>query len=156
MIRLVLARHAKSDWGEPSLSDHDRPLNDRGMRDAPRMAARLAASGFQPEVIQASTAERARATAEAFGAQFGVEVRLDHDLYLAPASRLLRAAAATGAASVMVVAHDPGMSVLAGLLSGDRIAHMPTCAVATFTWDTDDWDVATAIDPAEWTFDSPR
>ena len=39
------------------------------------------------------------------------------------------------------------MSVLAGRLSGDRIEHMPTCAVATFAWDTDDWDVVDSIEP---------
>lgn len=155
-IRLALVRHAKSDWGEPSLSDHDRPLNDRGMHDAPRMAALLAETGFAPDLIIASTAVRARTTAEAFAAQFGVAVDLERDLYLAPASRLLSTAAASRAHSVIIVAHDPGMSVLAGRLSGEAISHMPTCAVATFTWDTDDWDVATAIDPAQWSFDSPR
>ena len=57
----------------------------------------------------------------------------------------------------MVVAHDPGMSVLAARLSGDRIEHMPTCAVATFTWDEDDWDVVDRRRPADaWTFDTPR
>ncbi|GAA5207698.1 SixA phosphatase family protein [Microbacterium kyungheense] len=156
MIRLALVRHAKSDWGDAALSDHDRPLNDRGMRDAPVMAARLAATGFRPDVILASTAVRARTTAEAFAAELGVAVSLDPELYGAPAGALLAAAAATGAASVMVVAHDPGMSVLAGRLSGDGIGHMPTCAVATFTWTQDDWDVAAALDPDDWTFDTPR
>ncbi len=60
MIRLALVRHAKSDWGSPALDDHDRPLNRRGLRDAPAMAARLADSGFVPEVILSSTALRAR------------------------------------------------------------------------------------------------
>ncbi|MGN6221933.1 MAG: SixA phosphatase family protein [Microbacterium sp.] len=156
MIRLALVRHAKSDWGDPGLDDHDRPLNDRGMRDAPVMAARLAASGFRPEVILSSTALRARTTAEAFAAELGVAVSLDPELYGAPAAALLAAAAATGAGSVVVVAHDPGMSVLAGRLSGDGIGHMPTCAVATFTWRQDDWDVASALDPDDWTFDTPR
>jgi phosphohistidine phosphatase len=156
MIRLALVRHAKSDWGDPGLPDHDRPLNDRGMRDAPVMAARLAASGFRPDVILSSTALRARTTAEAFAAELGVAVSLDPELYGAPAAALLAAAAAVGTPSVMVVAHDPGMTVLAGRLSGDGIAHMPTCAVATFTWQEDDWDVATALDPDDWTFDTPR
>ena len=156
MIRLALVRHAKSDWGDPGLADHDRPLNDRGMRDAPVMAARLAASGFRPDVILASTALRARTTAEAFAAELGAAVSLDPELYGAPAATLLAAAAAPRAGSVVVVAHDPGMSVLAGRLSGEGIAHMPTCAVATFTWAQDDWDVATALDPDDWTFDTPR
>ena len=70
-------------------------------------------------------------------------VHLDH----ATRADLVREAVDLGVQSVMVVAHDPGMTVLAGNLSGHEISHMPTCAVATFTWDTDDWDVATAIDP---------
>ena len=56
----------------------------------------------------------------------------------------------------MVVAHDPGMTTLAERLSDGGIAAMPTCAVATFTWATDDWDVATSLDPDEWTIDTPR
>lgn len=161
MIVLALVRHAKSDWGDPSLDDHDRPLNDRGVRDAPRMARRLAdawaADGLRPDLILASTALRARTTAEAFGAELGVAVSLDPELYGAPAGALLAAAAASGARTVVVVAHDPGMSVLAGRLSGDGIGHMPTCAVATFTWrDLDDWDVASALDPDDWTLDTPR
>ncbi|WP_345803319.1 histidine phosphatase family protein [Microbacterium sp. AZCO] len=155
-IRLALVRHAKSDWGDPDLDDHDRPLNDRGLRDAPVMAARLAQSGFRADAILSSTALRARTTASYFGEALGVEVELQERLYGAPASLLLRAAAERGVASVIVVAHDPGMTTLAEQLSDGGIVHMPTCAVATFEWDEDDWDVATAVDPASWTFDSPR
>ncbi|MCP2637711.1 histidine phosphatase family protein [Microbacterium sp. HD4P20] len=153
---LVLVRHAKSDWGDPGLDDHDRPLNERGRRDAPRMARRLADAGVRPEGILSSTAVRARSTAEVFGAELGVAVTLDPELYGAPAGTLLATAAATGARSIMVVAHDPGMSVLAAQLSGGDIAHMPTCAVATFRWHAEDWDVVTALDPDDWTLDTPR
>lgn len=156
MIRLVLVRHAKSDWGDPSLDDHDRPLNGRGMRDAPRMARALAETDFRPEVILSSTALRARTTAEAFGAEFDVAVDLDPELYGAPAYTLLAKAAESSARRVIVVAHDPGMSALAEQLSEGEIGHMPTCAVATFTWNEDDWDVLDSVDPVEWTFDSPR
>jgi phosphohistidine phosphatase len=156
MIRLVLVRHAKSDWGDPSLDDHDRPLNDRGLRDAPRMARALAETGFRPEVILSSTALRARTTAEAFAAEFGVAVNLDPELYGAPGRTLLAAAAASSARQVIVVAHDPGMTDLAEQLSGGGIGHMPTCAVATFTWDQGDWEVVDAVDAADWTLDTPR
>ena len=156
MIRLALVRHAKSDWGDPALDDHDRPLNDRGMRDAPRMARQLAEAGFRTDLILSSTALRARTTAEAFAAELGAGVSLDPQLYGAPARVLLAAASATRAPAVMVVAHDPGMSVLAAHLTDDAIGHMPTCAVATFTWEVDDWDVASAVDPDEWTLDTPR
>lgn len=156
MITLVLVRHAKSDWGDPDLDDHDRPLNDRGRRDAPRMARQLAETGFRADAILSSTAVRARTTADAFAAELGVPVTPDPELYGAPARTILAAAAATGLASVVVVAHDPGMSALAAHLSDDDIGHMPTCAIATFTWHVDDWDVATALDPDGWTLDTPR
>jgi phosphohistidine phosphatase len=155
-ITLALIRHAKSDWGDPRLDDHDRPLAERGIRDAPRMARRLVGSGFRPDVILSSTALRARTTAEAFGAVLGVAVSLDPELYGASARTVLLTAAATGSHAVAVVAHDPGMSVLAARLSGDRIEHMPTCAVATFTWDEEDWDLVDVVDPVAWTFDTPR
>ncbi|GAB3602471.1 SixA phosphatase family protein [Microbacterium aureliae] len=156
MIELVLVRHAKSDWGDPGLDDHDRPLNDRGRRDAPRMAARLAEAGARPEVILSSSALRARTTAEAFAERLRREVTVEPALYGASAGTLLTHASAAGSASVLVVAHDPGMSVLAGRLSRDRIEHMPTCAVAVFRWDEDDWAVVDAVDPADWSFDTPR
>lgn len=154
--RLVLIRHAKSDWGDPGLDDHDRPLNDRGLRDAPRMAAALAATGFRPDAILSSTATRATTTADFFSGALGVPVEQQERLYGAPASVLLRAAAERDVRSVVVVAHDPGMSVLAGQLSGGGIGHMPTCAVARFMWGTSDWDVATSVDPDEWEWDTPR
>lgn len=155
-LSLVLVRHAKSDWGDPSLDDHDRPLNARGLRDAPAMAKRLHESGVRPDAIIASTALRAATTADFFSGAFGLPVDLQERLYGAPAGLLLRAAAETRTRAVVVVAHDPGMSVLAGRLSRDGIAHMPTCAVATFEWETDSWDIATTVDPEDWTFATPR
>jgi phosphohistidine phosphatase len=117
MTALILIRHAKSDWGSPSLDDHDRPLNARGMRDAPVLARRLAsaleASGVRIDALLSSTALRARTTAGFFGAALGLDPELDPDLYGAPASRLLAAAGARGVDGVVVVAHDPGMTVLA-------------------------------------------
>ena len=81
MKTLVLARHAKSSWDEPDLEDHDRPLNERGEHDAPRMAKRLAGTGVRPEVILSSTALRALTTAEIFGEVLDLDVELDERLY---------------------------------------------------------------------------
>lgn len=158
MVTLVLVRHAKSDWGDPGLDDHDRPLNARGRYDAPVMADRLADDGVRLDAILSSTALRARTTAGFFGARFDLEPELDADLYGAPARTLLAHAVARGsraAGSLMVVAHDPGMTVLAERLSGGGIGAMPTCAVATFRWQTDDWDVAEATGPDAWSFAAP-
>ena len=86
----------------------------------------------------------------------GVAVELDPELYLAPAQTLLRKAAASEASSVMVVAHDPGISELASLLSNDGILHMPTCAVARFVWEVDSWSDAITRPVASWSFDTPK
>ncbi|MEW1834154.1 histidine phosphatase family protein [Microbacterium sp. NPDC079995] len=155
MITLILVRHAKSDWGT-GRDDHERPLNDRGRRDAPAMARRLAATDVRPARILSSTAVRARTTAQAFADALGISVETDETLYGAPGAKLLAAAASSGVSDVVVVAHDPGMTVLAERLSDGGIGAMPTCAVATFVWDTDDWDVATATPPARWNLDTPR
>ena len=155
-LTLTLVRHAKSDWGDPALDDHDRPFNDRGLRDAPETARRLAESGVRPDAILSSTALRAAATADVFGAELGITVERQERLYGAPAAVLLAAAVERGVPSVVVVAHDPGMSALADELSRGHVEHMPTCAVAVFTWDDDDWHVASAVPPASWRFDSPR
>lgn len=161
MTTLVLVRHAKSDWGDPGLDDHDRPLNERGLRDAPRQALALAETGFRPDAILASTALRAATTADFFSGAFEVPVELDERLYGAPGSLLLsaaveRATSEPGVERIMVVAHDPGMTVLAAQLSDGGISHMPTCAVAVFEWNETDWDVASALEPASWSFTAPR
>ncbi|MEV8266919.1 histidine phosphatase family protein [Microbacterium sp. NPDC076911] len=156
MIQLALVRHAKSDWGSPELDDHDRPLNDRGRSDAPSMASKYARERFTPDVILSSTALRACTTAGFFAEALGMSLELQEQLYGAPASLLLTAAAKSGHCSVMVVAHDPGMSVLASHLSGERIQAMPTCAVATFAWDEDDWSAVDALEPVNWSFNTPR
>ena len=64
---LILMRHAKSDWGHAGLADHDRPLNARGTRDAPRMGAWLRGKGHLPDEVLCSTATRTRQTLEGLG-----------------------------------------------------------------------------------------
>ncbi|WP_295821646.1 histidine phosphatase family protein [uncultured Microbacterium sp.] len=154
MIQLVLARHAKSDWADAGLDDHDRPLNDRGRRDAPAMARTVVRKGVRPEVVLSSTALRARQTAEAFALAFDAEVVEHAELYLAEAAQLLASARAAGVDEVMVVAHDPGMSALVSRLA-DRDERMVTCAVAIFTWHEGTWDDVDATPPDEFELLTP-
>lgn len=129
MIQLILVRHAKSDWGNPGLADHDRPLNERGQTNAPMMAERLVGTGVAVDQVHSSTAVRARTTAEVFGAALGVAVQLDPRMYLASGSALLRKAVEAGARSLMLVAHDPGITDLAARLSDGGVEQMPTCGL---------------------------
>lgn len=120
------------------------------------MAARFAESGLAPDRIISSTATRARTTAHEFGEALGIEVELDAELYASSTSTLLSKAAASGVESVMIVAHDPGITMLAQRLSRGGIAHMPTCAVARFSWDAADWRAAVREDAIDWSLSTPR
>ena len=62
MRRLMLLRHAKSDWAKPGLRDHDRPLNPRGRESAPKMGAYMVRHALLPDLIIASTAKRVTET----------------------------------------------------------------------------------------------
>jgi phosphohistidine phosphatase len=92
MKTLVLVRHAKSAWDSPGLDDHERPLAERGLRDAPEMGRRLAERGLVPDVIRSSTAVRARTTAKLMAQALGVgadRVQLDERLYGAMPEEIL-------------------------------------------------------------------
>ncbi|MDG2222323.1 MAG: histidine phosphatase family protein [Rubripirellula sp.] len=139
---LILMRHAKSDWGDSSLSDHERALNARGQRDSPRMAAWLADSGWIPDLVLSSSSTRTRATYQKMVEHWDQEpaVSFTDALYLASPESILQSIRADGMESerLMVIAHNPGISYLASLLAKQSI-EMPTAAVAVFQLDLSDW-----------------
>lgn len=140
MKTLLLARHAKSDWGDPAVPDHDRPLNARGRRDAPAMAARLRDEGIRLTHIVSSTALRARTTADAYASAFALDVADEPLLYAASARTILEVAAALpdDVETAMLVGHNPGMHHAVAVLTGDFV-EFPTCVVAECAVDIDSW-----------------
>lgn len=132
-MQLTLIRHAKSSWDDPDLSDFDRPLDRRGLRDAPVMAQLVAGRKQQIDVILSSTAVRAASTAQYFADALDCEIEFFDQLYNADPRRVADLVAAREEDNVAVVAHDPTLSILARHFS-PQIPHMPTCAVAWFTW----------------------
>jgi phosphohistidine phosphatase len=149
MKTLILARHAKSSWKHPQLTDHERPLNKRGRTDAPRMAAHLARNHPRPALIVTSTAERARITAETLAHAFGPgpgAPRQEPELYLATPGTLLAIARALDdqADSAMLVGHNPGMTDFINLLCEAGLDNLPTCGVARIGFDLLHWS---AIEP---------
>ncbi len=159
MKTLLLVRHAKSSWGDQTLPDHERPLNHRGRRDAPRVGARLRERGVVPDAIVTSTAVRARSTAEILAQALDLgsgRIVEDDRLYGATADGLLDIIRALDdeSTSVMLVGHNPEIGELASRLS-DEIAEMPTCAVAEFRFDVADWAEVGAIAPVEVLFEAP-
>lgn len=158
---LYLARHAKSSWADSRLDDFDRPLNDRGFRDAPLMARFLAGAGELPDAIVTSPARRALTTATLIAETLGLPpgaVSTEQSLYAASMDTILDVIRAFDDAwrRPMVVGHNPGMSNLASGLSGGRIDHLPTCAIASFELPAESWTGARAGGAKMRFFETPR
>ena len=149
---LVLMRHAKSDWADSSLSDHDRPLNSRGQKAAPLMAYWLADNGITPEKILCSSAQRTQETVSLMTPcwESNPELSILEGLYLASPETILNTIASGGgdAAALMVVAHNPGTAGLASYLAQQAI-DMPTAAIAIFKFSISDWNQLSADTQAE-------
>ena len=133
MKTLLLLRHAKSSWKQTDLADHDRPLNKRGKRTAPRMGELLKDEDLTPDLILCSSAVRAHDTvllvAKACG--YTGKIKKTRELYLAEPQayvEVLRQVAEKHA-KVMVVGHNPGLEMLIEALTGEAMA-MPTAALA--------------------------
>lgn len=144
---LYLVRHAKSDWAYEGLSDIDRPLNERGYRDAPVMAARLAALGHEPQRIISSPAVRALTTALIFARQFehvASRVVLEPKLYEASPSAFLSVVAAQpdDAYKLAVFAHNPTLTDVASDLSGVAISNLPTACIVCVRFEAASWSEA--------------
>jgi phosphohistidine phosphatase len=160
MKTLFLVRHAKSSRDEPALPDKDRPLNDRGKRDAPKMGERLAKRGVRPGLILSSPAKRALKTAQIIAKKLDyklADIVVDERLYATGANELLRVIRKLGAKpkSVMLFGHNPELTELAHRLSNE-ITRLPTCAVAEFTFDAKSWSNIGNKKPVKAALHTPR
>ena len=148
---LLLLRHAKSDWGDPALDDHDRPLNKRGERAATLMGRHLEDESRSIERVLCSSARRTRETLERLGDRLTGCPRVDveRSLYLASAEDLFEHLARLDDAieSVLVIAHNPGIAHLAQILAGrgdeEVLGRMrrkyPTGALARLSLAVESW-----------------
>jgi phosphohistidine phosphatase len=151
MRRLMLLRHAKSDWGASGTTDQDRPLNDRGREAAPKMGAYMARHALLPDLILASPAARVAETLSLLLPAFAKSPKTNPDkrLYAAEADALVGVIkeAPRSVHNLMLVGHNPGLAELASLLiaSGDvdrrqrLIEKFPTAALAVIDFPLDDW-----------------
>ena len=129
--RLILLRHAKSDW--PDVPDRDRPLAKRGRRDAPRIGRWLHEHGYQPDVVVVSAATRTRQTWDLVAPELGglPAVHFEPRAYAASALTLLYLAQELPARyrTALLIAHNPGLSELAASLAAspesDKAARRP-------------------------------
>lgn len=140
---LYLVRHAKSSWSNPEQDDFDRPLNDRGKRDAPFMAQIMHANGDVPELILSSTAKRAKQTAGAFAGVFVKEdpdLELEGRLYLASVGDMLRIINEIEDRydKVAVIGHNPGISHLVTYLCHEDV-DLPTTGIVRIDFGANSW-----------------
>jgi phosphohistidine phosphatase len=157
---LLLVRHAKSSRDDPTLPDEERPLNDRGMRDARTMGERLAKEGVKPNLILSSPAVRALATAALIAKKLDYKVKdivVDERLYATAPDDLLEVIHELGdkPKRVMLLGHNPELTELAHRLSS-KITNMSTCAVAEFSFDTKSWSTIGKLAPTKVTLHRPK
>lgn len=140
-----LLRHAKSSWSDPELADHDRPLNSRGLRAAPRMGEWLSGQPWLPEVVVCSTAARTVQTWELVSEQWtdAPEADFRADLYHASAAELLTQIQNLPdvATNALFVGHNPGLEdALARWVN--HTDKFPTAAFALLELSIESWNDA--------------
>ena len=121
MLTLTMLRHAKSSWGDTSLSDKERPLNGRGKSQAQQMGTHLTQKEIEPELIICSTAKRARQTLKQIMThwQTNANVIYEDRLYLASTNSIVTLLAEHGSSvsHIMIIGHNPGFHQLASTLA---------------------------------------
>ena len=161
MKTLLLIRHAKSDWNDPSLDDFDRPLNERGKRDAPVMAARLADRKIKVDAFISSPARRAKKTASVFAKEFKVEkedIILKAALYGAEAETFFEVMSMVDDKldTIAIFSHNPGLTDFANELTNTRIDNIPTSAIFAVSINCKKWSDFKTAEKEFLFFDFPK
>lgn len=144
MPTLILTRHAKSDWTDLDLSDHARPLNDRGQAAAPLIGQALADRGLRPDQVFCSSAVRTRQTWAGIASALpsAPEAEIVKALYHASPDTMLEVLHRATGACVALISHNPGIAMFANALVAQapahpRFGHFPTGA--TLIAEVEDW-----------------
>lgn len=161
MKQVLIIRHAKSSWANAFISDFERPLNDRGQRDAPRMGEKMKARGVAIDAFLSSTATRALTTAIYFAEVYGKtkkDILLFPELYHAPESVFYNVikTIAPEMDTVAIFSHNPGITGFVNSLTETRIDNMPTCGIFAIQIESDKWADFDTAKKRFWFFDYPK
>jgi phosphohistidine phosphatase len=148
MKKLYLVRHAKSSWDNITMDDFDRPLNDRGEKDAPHMAKLLKHRDITPDRMITSTANRALSTCRAFAKVFDFDKKkiiAEKKLYHASSDTILKVLESLPEHKdkedvVFLFGHNPGITEFANELLNIAIDNIPTCGIVEATLAIDQWN----------------
>lgn len=145
MKELYIIRHAKSSWSKPNLSDMERPLNKRGIHDAPKMAEILNKKlEGKLDLIYSSPAARAISTAQVFQSAFMniKEIDVRTDIYNASIEDVMHIIQTTDndKINIAIFGHNPTFTYLLNYLASANIENLPTCGIAILTLNSDNWE----------------
>jgi phosphohistidine phosphatase len=144
MKTLVIIRHAKSSWDNLSLSDFERPLNERGHRDAPRMGKRLKERELTPDIMLTSPANRAITTCHYFKEALQCpdsSIKTIENIYHASEDTLMRVIKSLADTSdvVFLFGHNPGLTDFVNKITGEFIQNIPTCGMVGIRFNATHW-----------------
>lgn len=161
MKTLILIRHAKSSWKDPTLPDLKRPLNKRGKKNAPEMGKRMFKRRMIPDLFVSSPAKRAMVTAKTLAEEVGYRVssiEMEDKIYEGGVTELLEViwSLEDKFSKVALVGHNPGFTELSNYLAEAGIENVPTCGIVEMEFEVASWrDIGT--DPGKLIhFDFPK
>jgi phosphohistidine phosphatase len=158
---LYVGRHAKSSWDFPAWSDIDRPLAERGLRNAYDMAQRMKYRGEEPWRIISSPANRAMHTAMIYARELRIPMSrffLNEGLYMSGEDYIMKIISEIDESeeSVMIFGHNPDFTYFANNFLKDKINNIPTSGVVKLVFDASDWKEIHRRKLAEFQFDYPK
>ena len=161
MKTLILVRHAKSSWDEAGLSDSERPLNDRGKKDAPEMAKRLRKRGLSIDALVSSPAERAFRTARFFAKEFDFkkdDIVVEKALYGALSAHFEQVIEGLKEQvnTVAIFSHNPGITDYANTLTNVHTDNIPTCGVFAVQANVESWKAFAKAEKSFLFYDYPK
>jgi len=161
MKNLYIVRHGKSTWDIEQISDIDRPLKERGIRDGYMMANRLIEKGHVPELIVSSPAARAIHSATIFARTFKLphhRIILNEGIYHAGTSNMLKIIQQTqdDLSSLMVFGHNPTFTDLANFFINKEIDNIPTTGIVGLKFEIKSWKELNKQKSVDWFFDFPK
>lgn len=145
MKDIFLLRHAKSDWSDSTLNDFDRPLNNRGLRNAPFMGSLFLQKHGLPDYVVLSPAKRVQETYRLFAETWPYTGEVINNQYIYDwhyeSKKLLNLLEDLPEpySRILLIGHNPGISQLITLLTGECNIHMPTCAWAHIKLEISAW-----------------
>jgi len=160
MKKILICRHGKSSWEDPYLSDHNRPLAPRGLRNSTEMAERLLSQSISPDLILSSDAKRAIDTAIITIEILGVnkeKIEKHESLFHASANTIMEhlQSLSNEINTVFIFGHNPGFNELIWMLGGD-LENLPTAGQFGFSFEVAEWSKINAQNAMVWFYDYPK